>query len=161
MGPEVAWNIGQVPPADGFELGLAVDERVNGFEPIGLGPLAPRAVPTGRSRFWPHAVGIRPVVRSRGDFSDVDWFIKNLEAVEHALDFQYVHLRIIKLQTQHVEINVRTHAVGNVAVGRPSSRAVAIGSACVLGPQAAVVDLPLYRRRTLTSGSAHRAGDLQ
>src|SRR4051794_7673806 len=135
MWPEVAWHIGQVPPADGFELRLAVDERVNRFEPVGLRRLAPRAMPAGRGRFRPHAIWVWPIDGSGGDFGDVDRRIKNLEAIEHPLDFQHVHLWIIKLQTQYVEINVRTQAIGNVAIRRPTSRAILVCRAGIFGPQ--------------------------
>src|SRR3954452_3673042 len=53
--PEVAAHIGQVPPADRFEFRLALNQRVNCFEPVGLCLVAPRTVPAGCSCFWSHA----------------------------------------------------------------------------------------------------------
>src|SRR4051812_37463010 len=53
--PEVAADVGEVPPADRFEFRLAVDQRVNRFEPVGLRRFAPRTVPPRRGGFWSHA----------------------------------------------------------------------------------------------------------
>src|SRR5262245_47339871 len=65
MWPEVAANVCQIPPADGFVFGLAIDKRVNRFEPIGLCLFAPRPMPTWRRRLRPHAREIGPVGRRR------------------------------------------------------------------------------------------------
>src|SRR5438105_14414343 len=98
MRPDVAADVGQVPPADGFELGLAVDERVDAFEPFGLARLTPRTVPAGGGCFWPHAARVRAIGRCRGDLRDMDRFLERAETIEHPFDFQQVNLWVIELQ---------------------------------------------------------------
>ncbi len=143
MRPEVAVHVRQVPPSDRFKLGLAVHQRINGFDPFGLRCLTPRPVPTGGSRIRSHAFRVRPIDGCCSNLGNVHWLVERCEPIEHAFDFQQINLRVVELQSKHFKFDACGKTVGDVSIRRPSSRAICIRFACVLCPQTAIVNLCL------------------
>src|SRR5205823_5523262 len=95
-GPEVSRDFGEIPPADRLEFGLAVNQRVDAFDPVRLRRFAPLLVPARGFGARTHALGIQTGLRSGGDLGDVQPAVEDLEAVEHAVDLKQVELRIVK-----------------------------------------------------------------